>query len=92
MLLTVVLATPVMFANAKDEGVRLLVIELKHKGDKGAVTVYAIPPEDNSEMNPDYKLLGFHWKSMAYYYVNAKNKYGLNASDVINAITSSAET
>jgi hypothetical protein len=51
-----------------------------------------IPTTDNAMSNPDFKLLSFHWDSTANYLINPANKYHFSASDVVKAITASADT
>jgi len=84
--LAAILPLPV---HAAEEPIHLMVIELR---DNGRVTVNAIPPTDNSETNPDYKLLPFHWYVTAKYWINPSNKYGFSISAVVTVITASAET
>lgn len=60
--------------------------------EKYVVVVYSIPPEDDSMTNPDYALLKFHWYSTIQYYINPSNNYGFTATQVVNAITVSANT
>jgi len=56
------------------------------------VVVYAIPPTDDSMINPDYGLLPFHWYTTINYWINSKNKYGFSSSAVVSTITASANT
>jgi hypothetical protein len=58
----------------------------------GRVTLNAIPPEDDSMTNPDYKLLPFHWYTTAEYLINPTNTYGFSESDIVNNITAAANT
>jgi len=67
-----------------------MVIEHVFKEGKGHTQVYAIPSEDDSSTNPHYKLLSFHWYVTAKYWINPSNKYGFSASEVVTAITASA--
>lgn len=76
-------------AFAVEPPANLMVVEWS--GD-GLVTVYAIPPTDDSGTNPDYKLLPFHWYATAKYWINPSNKYGLSVSAVVTATTTSADT
>jgi hypothetical protein len=71
------------------ESTHLMVVEWY---GNGRVTLNAIPLEDNSATNPDYKLLRFHWYTTAEYLINPKNKYGILESDVVNTIQTSANT
>ena len=82
---------PVLQAG-KPEDVNLAVFELVLKDGRGPTTVYAIPTEDDSMTNPDYKLLGFKWYTTANYWINPSNKYRLSTSGVVTAITTSAQT
>jgi len=51
---------------------------------------YAVPPIDNSMLNPHYALLSYHWPTTIDYYVNPTNGYGLSRTNIINTITASA--
>jgi hypothetical protein len=70
----------------------LMVIEWSIEKSYGRVTLYQIPPEDNSMTNLDYELLPFHWYTTANYWINPKNPYGFSISAVVNTITASANT
>jgi len=91
MLMAFVSAT-LGLAQAKSEEVSLTVVELVLEEGRGPTRVNAIPPTDDSASNPHYGLLGFHWYTTANYWVNPSNKYGLSASAVVTAITTSAST
>ncbi|MEM3872189.1 MAG: hypothetical protein QXE05_06485 [Nitrososphaeria archaeon] len=52
----------------------------------------AIAPDDNSMQNPDYKLLRYRWYITAEYYINPTNFYGFSTEEVVDAITSAADT
>ena len=69
---------------------QLMVIEWSVEQLDGKVTLYVTPPTDDSETNPDYQLLSYHWFSTANYLINPKNKYGFTTSDVVSTITASA--
>jgi len=94
--ITVVLILVMFFAIlppsvfAAEPPVRLVVIEHWHRGDR--TTLNAIPPEDDSLTNPDYKLLPFYWHTTIKYWINPKNSYGFSTSAVVATITTAAET
>jgi hypothetical protein len=92
LLLAFITATPALASAAREEGVRLVVIELVLREGAKPVEKYQIPQEDDSETNPDYKLLPFHWYTTAEFWINPSNKYGFSASGVIEAINTSANT
>lgn len=71
---------------------QLTIIEWSIELSNGKVAVNAIPSEDDSMTNPDYKLLPFHYKTTAKFWINPSNKYGFKVEDVVAAITASAET
>ncbi|MEM2341438.1 MAG: hypothetical protein QXX94_00045 [Candidatus Bathyarchaeia archaeon] len=71
---------------------KLMVVEWSIERVNNEVTLNAIPPEDDSMSNPDYKLLPFKWKTTAKFWINPSNKYGFLASAVVAAITASANT
>lgn len=77
-------------AFAAEPPVHLMVIEHWHKG--GRITLNAIPPEDDSLTNPDYKLLPFYWHTTIKYWINPKNSYGFSTSTVVATITTAAES
>jgi hypothetical protein len=81
---------PTYAALAQDEGVGLLIIEMKEGAQQ--VVVMAISPADDSMANPDYKLLAFHWYTTANYMINPSNKYGFSTSALIYTLTTSANT
>lgn len=56
------------------------------------IVTYAIPPHDDSDTNPHYLLLRFHWYSTINYYINPNNNYGFSTAAVVNAVTTSADT
>ncbi|MGQ9718479.1 MAG: hypothetical protein ACUVWK_01285 [Nitrososphaerales archaeon] len=58
----------------------------------GRVIINAITAGDDSETNPDYKLLPFHWYTTANYWINPNNRYGFSVTAVVTAITASADT
>ncbi|MEM2280765.1 MAG: hypothetical protein QXZ68_02080 [Candidatus Bathyarchaeia archaeon] len=76
---------------ARQAQVNLMVIEWYGNGRR-AVVLSAIPSEDDSMANPDYKLLPFWWHASIKYWINPSNKYGFSASAVIEVITAAAET
>jgi hypothetical protein len=51
-----------------------------------------IPSADDSMSNPDYEMLSFQWYTTINYYVNPTNSYGLSKINVVNAITTAADT
>jgi len=90
-IVAVITSTPMLGQASAATRVKLAIIEYVHLDGK-AVQVYAIPPEDNSMYNPDYKLLPFHWYITAKYWINPSNRYGFSASDVIKVIMASTDT
>jgi hypothetical protein len=54
------------------------------------IITYAVPPIDNSMLNPHYALLSYHWSTTIDYYVNPANGYGLSRTSIINTIMASA--
>lgn len=88
-LLLTIMAAPGILAEAKENKVSLVVVELKG-GSSNPQKLYIIPPTDNSGSNPDYSLLSFHWHSTAEYWINPSNKYGFSTSAIVSSITSSA--
>jgi len=54
------------------------------------IITYAVPPIDNSMLNPHYALLSYHWSTTIDYYVNPANGYGLSRTKIINTIMASA--
>jgi hypothetical protein len=75
--------------SAVESSAHLMVVEWY---GRDRVVVYAIPPQDDSMTNLDYKLLPFHWHVTAKYWINPSNKYGFPVSAVIATITISANT
>jgi hypothetical protein len=70
-----------------------MVIEWSLEHPNGRITLNVIPSGDNSESNPDYKLLPFSWNwTTAEYWINPKNKYGFSIDDVVKAINDAADT
>ena len=69
----------------------LMIFELSAKESSGRVTLYVIPPEDNSADNPDYALLPFSWYTTAKYWINPSNQYRFSTSAVVAALTASAD-
>lgn len=88
----VIVVSPFVLVQAEPYRVKLLVIEYRFKERGQPVEVYAIPPIDDSLMNPDYKLLFVHRTTIANIWINPKNSYGLSASAVVDAIMASADT
>ncbi len=72
--------------------VMLPVVSAESVVKERVIVIYAIPPTDNSMSNPDYQLLGYHWFSTINYYVNPSNSYGFSTTNVVNTITTSADT
>jgi len=89
LILTLFIAILPLSVSAVEPPVHLMVIEFY---GRGSVVVNAIPPQDDSMTNPDYKLLPFHWYTTAKYWINPKNNYGFSVSAVVTTITTSAET
>ena len=89
LILTLFIAILPLSVSAVEPPVHLMVIEFY---GKGSAVVSAIPPNDDSMTNPDYKLLPFHWSITAKYWINPKNKYGFSVSAVVTTITTSADT
>jgi len=56
------------------------------------IVIYAIPPTDDSMTNSYYELLGYKWYATISYYINPSNKYGFSTTNVVNTITTSANT
>lgn len=52
---------------------------------------YAVPPIDNSMINPHYALSGYRWPSTIDYYVNPGVSYSVSRSNIINTIKASAD-
>jgi len=71
---------------------KLVVIEWVIERVNGRSTSNTIPIEDNSNDTSDYKLLPYHWKITAKFWINPSNNYGFSADDVVAAITTSAYT
>ncbi|MCS7113749.1 MAG: hypothetical protein RMJ00_05465 [Nitrososphaerota archaeon] len=71
---------------------KLMVIEWILERVNGEATANAIPSEDDSMVNPSYKLLPFRWKVTAKFWINPSNKYGFSADSVVKAITAAAVT
>jgi hypothetical protein len=92
VLTAFIVATPVVAQASRPDEVHLMVIEHVQREHGRPVTVNAIPPEDDSKTNTDYELLPFHWYTTANYWINPSNKYGFSVSDVVTAITTSANT
>lgn len=92
VLLAFVTAAPVLASAGREESVRLVVIELVLREGAKPVQKYAIPPEDDSGTNTDYKLLPFHWYTTANFWINPSNKYGFSVSAVVTVINTSADT
>jgi hypothetical protein len=74
-------------ASAVGSPTRLMVVEWY---GRGSAEPYAIPAEDNSMSNPDYKLLRFYWHTTIEYWINSTNGYGFDESAVVGNITASA--
>ncbi len=89
-IIVVLSSTPFSYASARADEVSLIVLELK--GGSKQITVLAVPQQDDSTTNPDYKLLPYHWQTTAQYWINPSNKYGFSASALIFVLTSSANT
>lgn len=70
----------------------LMAVEWSVEQSDSRVTLYAIPPTDDSSTNSHYVLLGFKWTTTANYWINPSNKYGFSVSAVVTATTTSAET
>ena len=83
-----ILTIPVS-AYAVESSINLMVVEWN---GRGKVTLNVILSIDDSDSNSHYELIGIHWDTTAYYYVNARNRYGLSSSGVVTTITASAET
>ena len=77
---------------AAESPVHLMVVEWSVEQSSGRVILNAVPPDDDSMTNPDYKLLGFKWTTTANYWINPSNTYGFSDEAVVTAITTSAET
>ncbi len=95
LLLVSVCTSIVLVEGKKEEEVGLLVIEfLEKEGKLKPELAYAIPPTDNSMTNLHYVPLSFtrRGQGAASYWVNPSNRYGFSSSQVVNAITSSANT
>ena len=56
------------------------------------IVVYAIPSTDDSMTNSYYELLGYKWYATISYYINPSNRYGFSTTNVVNTITTSANT
>jgi len=70
-----------------------MVIEWSLEHPNGRITLYSIPPEDNSNSTSDYKLLPFSWNwTIVNYWINPKNKYGFSTDAVVASITAAANT
>ncbi len=92
VLTAFIVATPVVAQASRPDEAHLMVIEHVQRERGKAATVNATPPKDDSMSNPDYKLLPFHWYTTARYWINPSNKYGFSVSNVVTAITTSANT
>jgi hypothetical protein len=53
---------------------------------------YAVPPIDNSMINPHNALLSYHWPTTIDFYVNPTIGYSLSRLNIINTITASANS
>ncbi|MEM2995381.1 MAG: hypothetical protein QXI91_05135 [Candidatus Bathyarchaeia archaeon] len=82
-------ATLPLSASATEDSADLMVVEWH---GYGRTVVYQTLSEDNSMNNSHYALLPFHWHTTIKYWINPNNKYGFNASSVVTAITTAAET
>jgi hypothetical protein len=88
ILLSLVAMLP-LYVSAAESSTHLIVFEWYGSGH---ITLNAIPFPDDSESNPDYKLLSFHWYTTAEYWINPENGYGFSDDEVVNAITAAADT
>ncbi|MGQ9515463.1 MAG: matrixin family metalloprotease [Thermoproteota archaeon] len=86
---TIITSTPFLGYASAANRVELLVIEYVLL--EGKVKLNAIPLEDDSQTNGNYKLLSFHWYVTANYWINPSNRYGFSTDNVVNAITKSAD-
>ena len=94
LLLSVIIAITILSSNflvlAKPEELQLTIIEMRLNGRPAKPS--PIPSTDDSSTNPDYGTLSYHWYTTASYYVNGANNIGLTPSDVVTAVTISANT
>jgi hypothetical protein len=88
ILLSLVAMLP-LYVSAAESSTHLIVFEWYGSGH---ITLNAIPFPDDSESNPDYKLLPFRWYVTANYWINPNNDYGFPESEVESVINAAAET
>ena len=88
ILLSLVAMLP-LYVSAAESSTHLIVFEWYGSGH---ITLNAIPFPDDSESNPDYKLLPFRWYVTANYWINPNNDYGFSKSEVESVINAAAKT
>jgi hypothetical protein len=99
VLLAFATAIP-LIAAAKPDDVQLTVLELKANGKpdgtpgggKPGGGGNVIPTTDNSESNPDYSLLKFHWFTTADYMINPAGATGFTSEEIAKVVTTSTNT